>query len=336
LELLYIGYFGHAADGPGLSFWLGQNTVAQAGGQSEAVALAGIANSFMPQAETDVLYPSLASVGVDPATPAAQTELAAFVGDIYENLFDRAADSSGATYWVQQITSGAATLGSVILAIANGAVGTDAIQLQNKITVALDFTTATNAAGLDGTGPASAAFLAAASAVMSGVDGTSLNDTSVTAGENATTAYIAAAEKTSSQTLASGDEPSMLANPIVVSAANIVVDPGAGDHAIQFIGGSGADTIVLHSNATDQIAGFNLAAGDVLDLSSLLAETQVNARDVLSNMNAYVTIVDQGANAALLFDPSGHGGGTAVAMLLNLGATVTNLGVLTSHDAILT
>ena len=62
------------------------------------------------------------------------------------NMFDHAADPAGAAYWLGQITTGAVGLGSAILAIANGATGTDATEVQNKISVALDFTTRTAAA----------------------------------------------------------------------------------------------------------------------------------------------------------------------------------------------
>ena len=86
----------------------------------------------------------------------------------------------------------------------------------------------------------------------------------------------------------------------------------------------------------DQISGFGLGSGDALDVRSLFAEVGLNSQDVLPGLGSYLTIVDQGMDAALLFDPTGHGGGSAVAVLQNLGSVVTNLGVLTSHGAIQT
>jgi hypothetical protein len=91
---------------------------------------------------------------------------------------------------------------------------------------------------------------------------------------------------------------------------------------------------VLHSGGTDQIAGFDLTNGDKLDVRSLLAEAQLNPQDVLPNLDAYFTVVDQGANVVLLFDSTGHGGGNAVAVLDNLGSVVTSLSGLTSHNAV--
>jgi len=77
-----------------------------------------------------------------------------------------------------------------------------------------------------------------------------------------------------------------------------------------------------------------MAAGDALDLRSLVAETHLNLATVSANLASYVTVSDQGANAALLFDPTGHSGGNVVAVLDNLGSTITNLAGLTNHGAL--
>ena len=206
--------------------------------------------------------------------------------------------------------------------------------MQNKIAVALDFTTRTNAAGLAGTG-SSSSFATAAGNVLAGVDGTSLNDASVTAGMNATTAYIAGTATGSAAAAATTADIGASAEPIMVSASNTVIDPGAGGYTIQFLAGAGADTVVLHSGGTDEITSFDSGAGDMLDVRSLFAGAQINVQDVLSNLGSYLTVTGQGADAALFFDPLGHGGGTAVAVLQDLGGVVTSLGGLTSRGAIL-
>ena len=329
LDLIYIGYFNRAADSGGFSFWGGQNTTAQNGGQSAAVALTNIANSFAPQQETDALYPILSTPNLNLQSAGAQTALGTFLDNVYSNLFDRAADAGGKAYWLGQITSGAVGLGAAVLAIANGAQGTDAIEVQNKIAVALDFTTRTGAAGLGTISPYPTTFVTAAHSVLSSVDGVSLNDASVTAGEAATTAYIANPASVGATAVTAANDP------VTISASNTVTDPGPGSHTIQFITGVSADTLVLHSGATDQISGFNLAAGDVLDLRSLLSEAQLNIQDVLPKLGSYFTIADQGADAVLLFDPLGHGAGSAVAVLKALSAAVPDIGTLSSHNAIL-
>jgi Domain of unknown function (DUF4214) len=186
-ELIYIGYFNRPADGGGFSFWEGQDASAQAQGQSAAVALTNIANSFTPQTETIAIYPFLSNPNPNFSNPSVQAGLNTFIENVYGNLFGRAADSGGLAYWTSQIESGAVGLGAAVLAIANGALGSDATILQNKITVALDFTTLATAANL----PVNATYLAEAKSVLAGVDGISLNDASVTAAEATIAPWIA-------------------------------------------------------------------------------------------------------------------------------------------------
>ena len=246
--------------------------------------MSNIANSFAPQAETDALDPILATPHLDLQSAAAQTALASFINNVYENLFNRASDTGGENYRVGQITSGAVGLGAAALAIANGATGSDAIAVLNKITVALDFTMRTDLAGLGAVPPYAASFLPAARSVLTGVDGTSLNDATVTAGLKATTIYISAAATGGTTAIAAvADTLSAAAGLITISASNTVTDPGAGSYTINFAAGVSGDTLVLHSGGTDQITGFDPAAGDVLDLRSLLGEAQLTAAEVLPN-----------------------------------------------------
>src|ERR1019366_3169736 len=197
-------------------------------------------------------------------------------------MFGRGADAVGQAYWAGQITSGAVGLGAAALAIANGATGTDAITLENKLTGALDFTTRTSAAVLGETSPLPASFITAADTVLKGVDGTSLNDASVTGGINATTTYISGATAghqtaaiSPAAGLASSTTGSVESNVITITEPGQLVDPGAGSHTIQFLAGANADTLVLHSGGVDQVSGFDPGT-DVLDLRSLLAEADIN------------------------------------------------------------
>ena len=314
LELIYIAYFDRAADNDGYTFWEVQNVQTKANGQNAALALTNIANSFAPQPETYALYPFLSTPGLNLNSPAGQTGLTTFITNLYENLFARAPDATGQAYWVGQISSGAVGLGAAALAIANGATGTDAIEVQNKIAVALDFTTRTGATGLGDTAPLPSSFATAAKAVLSGVDGTALNDTSVTAGMNATAAYISG-------------------NTIAISQSNISTDPGVGNHTIQFLAGASADTLVLHTGGVDQVTGFNLGT-DVLDLRSVLSETGVNLNGSFAALSTYLTVTDQGSDALLSFNPTGSGGGYGVAVLHGLGSSITSVAALVADNAI--
>ncbi len=334
LELIYLAYFNRAADGAGYAYWEGQNVQAQGNGESATTVLAGIANAFAPQQETEALYPSLDPyLGANAPSlnsPAGLAALTTFIDSVYANLFDRAADPAGAAYWAQQLSTGAVAIGAAALAIANGAIGSDAIEVQNKVAVAQDFTTRTSAAGLGESEPLSASFHTAAGSVLSGVDNASLNDTSVAAGESATTAYIASATtggETSDAAAALAADPTT----ITVSSSNQLVDPGVGSFAIQFLAGTSADTLVLHPDGVDRVSGFDPST-DVLDVSALLRGASVSG-DV-ATLGNYLNIVDQGADALVRFDPTGHAGGAAVVVLQGLGSVVTNLDQLTAHGAV--
>jgi hypothetical protein len=327
LEMIYIAYFGRAADGPGLTFWAGQDVQAQAAGQSSAVALTNIANSFTPQSETLALYPFLGTPNLDLSSPNAQAGLSTFIDNVYSNLFGHAADANGKAFWVGQLTSGSVGLGAAALAIANGATGADSIEVRNKINVALDFTTRTSSAGLGNTAPLPSSFVTAAHTVLGGVDGMWLDDASTTSGISATTAYI------STSTTGHATTGSLATDTITITGSDQLIDPGASSHTIQFIAGASADAIVLHTTGADQIGGFDPST-DVLDFRSLLNETNIDLDGDITALGKYLTITDQGSDAVLGFDSTGHGSGTTVAVLQGLGSTVTGLDTLIAHGAI--
>jgi hypothetical protein len=121
---------------------------------------------------------------------------------------------------------------------------------------------------------------------------------------------------------------------IAISGSGFTVQFGAGYDKLQFLSGSSDETVVLHAGGTDEITGFNPGAGDVLDLRTLIAQSHLDLATVSANIAAYATVSDQGTSADLLFDPSGQGGGTVVAILDNLGSAITSLADMTSHEAL--
>jgi hypothetical protein len=176
IAAIYVGYFDRAPDARGFAFWEGQYVTATTApptgqGLSTDQALTAIANSFAPQAETLALYPSLAS---GPLSPSSQTDVAgvqALVSSVYNNLFDRAvnaATDAGAQYWVHALLNGQVALGQAVLDIANGAIGSDAQVVLNKVIVSDYFAAATASAGL-GVSSVPAALLAEAHTVLIGV-----------------------------------------------------------------------------------------------------------------------------------------------------------------------
>jgi hypothetical protein len=291
------------------------------------VALTNITNSFTPQSETIALYPFLGNTRINLTTPASQSGIATLIANVYQNLFRHTPDSGGASYWLGQISSGAIGLGSAILAIANGATGSDAIELQNKITVALDFTTRTTNSGIGAFGTPPASLLTAARTVLSNVDGLSLNDASVFAGENATTAYLNGVKFGVTTAATATDDA------ITISASGDVIDPGLGSHTIQFLGGAANDTLVVHAIGVDQISGFNPVV-DVLDVRSLLTEANISLGGDMAALSNYFTVTDRGPDALLDFDPAGHDGNSTVAVLRGLGGAGVGLDMLIAHGSI--
>jgi uncharacterized repeat protein (TIGR03803 family) len=122
-------------------------------------------------------------------------------------------------------------------------------------------------------------------------------------------------------------------NVLTITSSDLLTDPGTGSHTIQFLPGTGGDTLMLHTGGADQVTGFNPGT-DVLDFSSVLSEANIDLTGDIAALGNYVTIADQGANALVNFDPTGHGGGSTVAVLQGLGSTVTGLGTLISDNAI--
>ena len=126
---------------------------------------------------------------------------------------------------------------------------------------------------------------------------------------------------------------SMDPNTITITSSNQLIDPGMGDYTINFLGSARADSLVLHPGGVDQVSGFDPDT-DILDLRSLVTGTGLKLTTDVSALSNYLTVVDQGADAFLQFDPTGQGGGSTVAVLHGLGATIASLDTMLSRGAI--
>jgi len=127
---LYVATFNRAPDSAGLNYWLNDSHL----------DLEDIAKSFFDQNETKALYPSSVS-SKD------------FINSVYQNLFNRAPDSSGLNYWEDKLNatnnygdnseSSQISKNLFILAVINGAQdsndGKDKTTLTNKTEVGLYF-----------------------------------------------------------------------------------------------------------------------------------------------------------------------------------------------------
>jgi len=120
LQELYVAYFGRAADPTGLDYWT-----------TEGITTSKFAADMYAQAEFKYEYGSL--------TTEQQ------VDQIYQNLFDRAADVTGLTYWTLQIDLGKIKLAEIanhlIYAAQNNAGSeSDKTALANKTSAAIAYT----------------------------------------------------------------------------------------------------------------------------------------------------------------------------------------------------
>jgi hypothetical protein len=188
-EAIYIAYFTRAGDGPGVVFWTDAFANFTAGGATIDQAATLIAQSFAVQPEATATYAFLAAPP-NPLNPSNPTQIAgvdAFIEQVYQNLFNRSADSAGLQFWQNAILTGQVTVGAAVYTIANGATGADQTVLANKIAAAEFFTTDTFAANLGTTTPLSPTFLAEAHASVTNVT----SPTTLAESQSATAAYVA-------------------------------------------------------------------------------------------------------------------------------------------------
>ncbi len=114
LNKAYLAYFGRPADLTGKTYFA---TLEQA----------DVIKAFDASAESKALYGN---------------DAAAKVNAIYQNLFNRDAEPEGLVYWTTLINQGRVTAAGAAFAILNGAQGTDATAVQNKLAASEAFVAA--------------------------------------------------------------------------------------------------------------------------------------------------------------------------------------------------
>jgi hypothetical protein len=98
------------------------------------------------------------------------------------------------------------------------------------------------------------------------------------------------------------------------------------------------ESIVLQQGGTDQVFGFNLHNGDLLDLRQALAEAQLNLGGDFSKLGSYAQVTDSGRNATLSFNPNGiaSGTGSTLAVLHDVSRGVTLQTFINDHAIAIT
>ncbi len=119
IQKLYLAYFRRPADVAGLAFW--ETTLAQNGGDTSAIN-----QLFSTSTEYRQSYAGMSN--------------AAIVNAVYQNLFGRAAEAGGASYWTSLLDSQQITIANVVSTVANAAQGTDLLVINGKSKLAAAFT----------------------------------------------------------------------------------------------------------------------------------------------------------------------------------------------------
>ncbi len=114
---IYVATFNRAPDEVGLNYWMNDSGLED---------INDVARSFFDSDEAQVMYPSSVS----------STEL---VQTAYQNLFSREADDGGLAYWTYGLDNGFVSQSLMLQTMINGAQGDDALIIQNKTQVGIDF-----------------------------------------------------------------------------------------------------------------------------------------------------------------------------------------------------
>ena len=244
ITALYVGYFDRAPDPAGLQFWIDQI--------DNGREFNTIAADFAASPEAVALYPYLTTPDV--SSPAA------FITNIYANLFGRAPEAEGLEFWTGVLEDGSVSVADMIEAIIMGArddadAGTfDKSVLDNKVEVGLDFALeAGNVAGFEFDADAKAAAVAA-------VNGVTEDQATVDAAKAATDAFVTngTVSGTTGETFtltAAADNFVGTANADTFQAVEGTGSAGTLTVFDKLDGGAGEDTLELISNGSIAIPG---------------------------------------------------------------------------------
>ncbi len=128
VQKTYIAYYGRPGDYSGLMFWADQL-------EKKNGDLSAIIQQFGNSVESQNLY--------------AGTGYREQVQKIYQQMFGRDPDASGWEFYVGKLEKGEYTLQTIALNVLNGASGSDATIIANKLAIANQFTTSLHEQGRD-------------------------------------------------------------------------------------------------------------------------------------------------------------------------------------------
>ena len=301
VESLYVGYFGRAGDPSGTQSW----TQAVSTGK---VTINSVAALFATSPEAQGKYPYLAAPQVADPTQ--------FVGQVYQNLFNRIPDQAGLTFWVNYLNQNKGNptaVGTFISTVISSAQGVDGTTITNKVRVATDFTQKVTDAGTT---------FGAQTAAQSTTEIQAVNDTeaSVTAAKAATTTYIAQApgpEQTFTtvigETLTSSDTNANFMAPLVlVPGIGTVQTLQSGDSALAT--GTGATlTATLNGAAATNVTISGIPTVNLTETALGLTPGSVVSGNITGVTTLNVNNSTAGASPTT-FGAAGAGGGLNTAL----------------------
>ena len=258
VQKVYIAYYGRAADPVGLAYWEGQM-------EANGGSLAAIMASFGASAEATTLYGSLSDT--------------AMVNALYQQSFGRDADFAGLMHYAGGLSAGTMTAVSIAQNIFDGATGSDATILTNKLAVAKAYTAAIDTASevVAYSGTVSAA---AARATLSTVDAATV------------TASFDVASAVASIVAVSSATPAVAGQSISLATTTDSVTGGAGADVIS---GTLGTTPTL--TAADTIDG-----GDGVDTVSISSTGTTNSSSAITLKNVENLTVIDAATTKTTFD----------------------------------
>ncbi|MEE4121299.1 MAG: Ig-like domain-containing protein, partial [Paracoccaceae bacterium] len=245
----YIAYFNRAPDPDGYAFWLFEV-------QARELGLVELARIFSESDEAREIYPLLGTPGF-----LTEARVENFLGDVYQNLFNRDLDGAGRDFYVPRILDGRLAVEQAIAQIINGAKGGDEQVLSNKAAAAqYFFTTLADVPGfeyLDPDGTPNAEAEALARSVVADADGTPESVDAARVDVDAFVAQLAnqAPTAVNDTALASEDDP------LTVPATGVLTndtDPEGGTLTVTAVNGVESDVGTL----------INLASGARLTLNA--------------------------------------------------------------------
>lgn len=147
LQGLYVSYWGRGADPAGFAYW---------DSRIPTLGLAGIGENFAISQEGQATYPYFKTYYTLGSAYITDAMRETFVDQVYMNLFNRAPDAAGKTYWMNVLKTGQASPGRFIADVINaaivgknGASAADYKAMENKVAVADHFTQTMISTGTD-------------------------------------------------------------------------------------------------------------------------------------------------------------------------------------------